>query len=77
MYHRGGYESFEITGVVGHSRLLFHILNREIESEGCVGVGLKFSPFEPAILESRRGFELFMSLVHGQPSFDLNVRAAP
>ncbi len=73
-FHRGGYESFEITGVVGHSRLVFHIANEEGELDGCVGVGLRFSPYGPGILDSRRGFELFMSLVHGRPFFDLVVR---
>jgi hypothetical protein len=76
MFNRGGYESFEIIGVVGHDDLKFHIANEELDVDGCIGIGLRYSPYKPGILDSRRGFDLFMSLVHGRPFFDLVVRAA-
>lgn len=73
IFHRGGYETFEVTGVEGHSRLLFHYGNTEEDSDGCILVGLRYSPFAPGILDSRRGHELFMSILHGQGAFDLTV----
>lgn len=74
MYHKGGHESFEVLGVVGHSDLKFHRLNEEMESDGCIGVGMRFSALGPKIEDSRRGFDVFMSLMHGRQSFDLLVK---
>lgn len=77
-YYAGGYDTYEITGVVGHSRLLFHAGNVELDSEGCVLLGRRFGVLKgkPAVLESRDGFRDFLQLVHGRPSFDLLVRSA-
>ena len=72
----GGYASYEITGVLGHSRLLFHVANDEIDVDGCVGVGSRFGLLhgKPAILDSREGFAAFMRLCYGRQSFDLLIR---
>ena len=74
-FHRGGYDTYEVTGVRGHSRLLFHAGNTEDDSEGCILVGRRFGELSgrPAVLESRLGFDEFMRRAAGRPSFDLEV----
>lgn len=76
-YNRGGYETFEVTGVIGHSRLLFHSGNVELDSEGCILVGRRFGYLGGflAVLDSHDGYRDFMHLVGGRPTFDLLVRA--
>jgi len=72
-YFNGGrYDSYEVTGVTGHDRLLFHIANEESDLDGCIGVGQRFSRF--SIRESRLGFAQFMQLMGGRESFELLVR---
>ncbi len=77
-FQRGGYETYEVTGVVGHDRLLFHRGNVEGDSEGCILLGQRFGLVrgQPAVLESAIAFAVFMSLVGYRQSFDLAVRAA-
>ena len=76
-YHKGGYDTFEVMGVVGHSRLLFHLGNSETDSEGCVLLGQRFGPYQgTGILQSRLGFAEFMSFMGSRPSFHLEVRNA-
>lgn len=77
-FHGGGYDTYEITGVVGHDRLLFHILNVEEESEGCVGLGIRRGELrgEPAILDSTVAFEAFMRHTAGRAEFALSVTEA-
>jgi hypothetical protein len=70
----GNYDTYEVTGVVGHDRLLFHIGNEESDVDGCIGVGQRFSRF--AIRESRLGFAQFMQIMGGRQSFELLVRNA-
>lgn len=74
---RGGYGTFEVTGVRGHSRLLFHRLNTETESEGCIGVGQRFGTLGgvPAVLQSALGFAQFLQAVP-PGGFRLKVRQA-
>lgn len=76
MFHKGGYETFEITGVVGHSRLLFHCGNRETDSEGCVLLGLRYGLFSgaPAVIESVRAFTSWMLSLRGVERFSLTVK---
>lgn len=77
-YHKGGYETFEII-VPGHDRVLFHKLNVELQSEACVGVAESFGQLGgvTAILDSKHGFEEFMSLTAGLDGFDLIVTGRP
>lgn len=74
-YHKGGYPTFEIMGVAGHSRLLFHKLNFEDQSEGCIGIGEGFAVIDGrlAIAQSGAGFGEFMQRVGHLPSFWLKV----
>jgi hypothetical protein len=73
---RGGYDTFEITGVVGHDRLLFHAGNSENDSEGCVLVGQRFGRVgpNPGVLSSRMGFAEFMQFMGRREVFELLVR---
>lgn len=73
----GGYTTFEITGVLGHDRLLFHIFNIESQSKGCVGVGQRFGRLDgvPAVLQSSLGFDQFLQAVPSA-GFRLRVRQA-
>jgi len=72
MYNKGGYETFEIH-VDGHTRILFHILNIEDQSEGCVGIGESFDPVlgQPGIIQSKKAFNQFMSYLTGVDEFYL------
>ena len=77
-FYEGGYPTFEVMGVVGHSRLLFHSGNVELESEGCILVGRRFGRLEgrPGVLDSKAGFRDFLKLTDGKAGFDLLVRSA-
>lgn len=50
-FKRGGYWTFEITGVEGHSGLKFHKGNLETESLGCPLVGMREG--ELAVLDGK------------------------
>jgi len=65
------FETFEITGVVGHSNILFHPGNYNDDSEGCVLVGQAVSG--NMITESKITFEKFMALQEGVDTFTLAV----
>lgn len=69
------FETFEITGIDGHSNILFHIGNFNEDSEGCVLVGsaIKQSANYWIISNSRVAFTNFISLELGQDVFTLVV----
>lgn len=73
-YNKGRYATFEIQ-VEGHERVLFHLLNTEQESEGCVGIGEEFGNLggNIAILRSGAGFTEFMNSMKGIDEFELEV----
>ena len=71
--HSGPIETFEITGVEGHSGLLFHPGNTEDDSEGCVLLGRNSS--NTALFDSRKAFGMFMTALEGKNSFTLVVKA--
>lgn len=77
-FNRGNYPTYEITGVPGHSRLLFHAGNTEDDSDGCVLVGQRFGfvGARPSVLQSRLGFAEFMNLTFQRQRFILEVRGA-
>ena len=74
-YNRGGYDSYEITGVDGHTLLLFHKGNLEHDADGCVLLGrrLGFLRGQPAILESSTAFADFMRRTGGRAEWQLRV----
>lgn len=83
--------TFEITGVPGRSAILFHSLNTEEDTEGCVGLGEDFGALtvddedQPgpghrlkwAIIRSKLAVQRFLGLLAGLDSFPLKVSWAP
>ena len=70
------FQTYEIKGIDGHSGLLFHPLNKESESKGCIGLGESFVTFGdiPGIADSRTAFGEFMKRAGGDAIIQLNVR---
>lgn len=68
------FETFEITGVPGHSGILFHKGNYQTDSEGCECVGLSFI-FSPTamVTSSKIAFDHFMQVQEGCDQFLLTV----
>lgn len=65
------FETFEITGVEGHTNILFHVGNFNDDSEGCVLLGAAIQ--NGALTESRNTFLKFMTLLQGVDTFSLVV----
>lgn len=91
IYHRHGYETFEVTGVPNRTRILIHPANTEEDVEGCIGVGLRRGtlvvpdedhPAHPlvekrAVVASREAFRRFMEAMKDTDSETLRVEWAP
>ena len=73
-YNKGGYPTFEII-VPGHTRVLFHKGNFELNSEACVIVAESFGVLEgkTAVLDSKGGFSEFITLTEGLSEFWMEV----
>ncbi len=71
--HSGPIETFEVTGVPGHSGILIHPGNTEAASEGCILVG--DSRKDMTITGSRDAFQRFLNTQEGQDQFLLTVEA--
>lgn len=70
------FETFEITDVPEHTKILFHVGNFNNDSEGCVLLGEKMiiegkTPL--MIANSKVTFEKFMNMQHGVEEFNLTV----
>jgi hypothetical protein len=90
-YYKHGYPTFEVTGVPGRTRILFHPANTEEDVEGCIGLGLKRGklrvpdedrPGQPlamkhAVLNSQAAFKKFMLYMTGINEAELTVEWAP
>lgn len=70
---KSSFETFEITGVAGHTNILFHVGNYNKDSEGCVLLGKGYGGDPRMIYMSRATFEAFMALQHGVDKFILVV----
>lgn len=71
-----GFDTFEITGIAGHSNLLFHWGNYNSDSEGCVLLGQSKtleSNGNQMITNSKQTFNDFMNLQAGVDTFTLTV----
>lgn len=64
--------TFEITGVSGHTNLLFHSGNFNADSSGCVLLGLARQE-NMGIMKSRIAFQKFMELQKEIDTFTLTV----
>lgn len=73
------FETFEITGVEGHTNILFHTGNFNKDSSGCLLLGTSFgqngAQGAKMILCSKVAFKQFIELQSGVDSFELTVRA--
>lgn len=71
-------ETFEITGVVGRDKILFHWGNAVADSEGCVLTGTTFDPVggmdgKNGVTGSKLAFDELMDLQRGVSAFRLTV----
>lgn len=73
---RGPFVTFEVTGVPGHSNILFHCGNYQCDSMGCVLLGQAVEACGPRqmITNSRTTFAQFMELQRGLDQFTLTVQ---
>lgn len=90
IYQRHGYETFEVTGVPGRSRILVHPGNTEEDTQGCVLVGLRRGllavhdeddPAHPvvrkrAVVASAEAFRRFMGTLAAVDEAELTVEWA-
>lgn len=69
------FETFEIMGVIGHTGILFHVGNRNYDSEGCVLLGKTFEDniMGAMITESKITFNKFMTFLREVDEFQLTV----
>jgi hypothetical protein len=67
------FETFEITGVLGHSDILFHKGNYNADSEGCVLLGEKV--ISDSITNSLVTFNKFLDFQQGCDTFQLVVQS--
>lgn len=72
------FDTFEVTGVAGHSGILFHVGNYNKDSDGCVLVGSRITKNgdDWAVTQSRVAFNKFMELQKGVDVFTLTVKDA-
>lgn len=85
VFHRGGYETFQIMDVPGRDLIKFHRAMTEEDLRGCVGVALKLGVFEVkdedtgrmthklSGISTRKGFEAWMATLQGVNEFMLHV----
>ena len=68
-------KTFIVTDVPDRFNILFHPLNRSIETEGCIGVGQYAGELEGkrAILNSGKTFKRFMDEMEGENMFHLTI----
>lgn len=90
IFHRHGYECFEVLDVPGRSRILIHIANTENDVEGCIGVGFRFGSLrvardedtgqanvlKRAVVESQAAFRRLMDFCAGADTASLSIRWA-
>lgn len=72
------FETFEITGVSGHTDILFHTGNTNDDSAGCVLLGsavYQDSTGRQEVINSKATFNEFLNLLQGIDSFQLVVQS--
>ena len=69
------FECFEVTGVPGHTGILFHVGNKNDDSDGCILLAKTLITTTPQwiIQTSLVTFEKFMAQLEGINEFDLEV----
>lgn len=78
-FHRGGYPAYEIKGVPGRSRILFHVGNTMEDVEGCVAVGLDLGVVGSrwGVVHSREAFRRLMQALAERPGSLAVYQTAP
>lgn len=73
------FQTFEITGVVGHTNLLFHQGNYNVDSDGCCLLGAEIVDSDKGrmVTNSVTTFAKFMEMMDGIDSFQLTVSSTP
>lgn len=77
------YETFELLDVPGHTGILFHVGNHELDSEGCILLGTKIMKFgqnghnAQVLVNSKFAFEAFMGHQKGVDEFWLEIVIDP
>lgn len=68
--------TFEVTKVPGRDSVLIHSGNTEIDTKGCVLLGIEAGEVngKRAVLRSKEAFELFKDLTKDKMTFLLNVK---
>lgn len=76
LYHKGGYDAWEITGVPGRSLILFHMGNKAEDVEGCIVTGREIGCFggQPGVARSREAHALLLERWRGK-SFLVHVHS--
>lgn len=71
----GPFVTFEVTGVKGHSGLLFHAGNTYRDSHGCILLGHSGFLLSgiPGVSNSKASFLKFMEMLNGVDPFELEV----
>lgn len=64
------FETFEVTGVDGHSGLLFHPGNLEKDSDGCLLTGDYIGAADNGAWEMYQSTDAFVRLMHGLEGVD-------
>ena len=69
------FETFEVTGVVGHTGILFHAGNWNKDSHGCILLGMAIAESEAGemVTNSRATMARFMEWQAGVDRFELTV----
>lgn len=75
-YHRGKYETFEVTGVPNRSEIKFHTGNDVRHTAGCILLGLEVSWNQFYVSHSRITFNEFMEALDGVDEFLLSILRA-
>src|SRR5437867_2592906 len=65
------FQTYEVTGVPGHTGILFHVGNYNNDSDGCILVGKQFEGV--MVSSSRVAFAEFMDFQTGTEAFNLVV----
>ena len=73
-FNRGGYPTYEIMDVPGHTEVKVHIGNKETDSRGCLLTGRKWgTSWEWPLLDSKLAFGDFMAAMGGDREAVLKV----
>ena len=69
--HPETFSAYEVTGVPGHTGILFHIGNYNNDSDGCILLGQYLD--NTMIIHSKQTFDAFMTVMQNIPEFTLLV----